>query len=80
MKKSVLTCWVVGLLFSLNTFTVAVANGQPIVQEVLKRMEDHYNALTSLKARVKMDKFQSQLGEHEVSEGDLIFIDRKSVV
>ena len=77
MKKSVLTCWVVGLLFSLNTFTVAVANGQPIVQEVLKRMEDHYNALTSLKARVKMDKFQSQLGEHEVSEGNLIFIPQK---
>jgi len=77
MNKLARTFLVIGLLASLNSFTVAVANGQPIVQEVLKRMEDHYNALTSLKASVKMDKFNSQLGEHDISEGSLIFVTQK---
>jgi len=61
----------------LGFYGVKTANAQGPIPEILKRMEDHYQALTSLKAGVKMDKFNSQLGEHDVSEGNLMFIPQK---
>jgi outer membrane lipoprotein-sorting protein len=40
-------------------------------------MEDHYQKLRSLKAGVKMDKFNSQLGEHDLMEGNVTFVPQK---
>jgi len=66
------------LTIALSAFGVGVVNAQPGPKaQILKRMEDHYNALSSLKASVKMDKFNSQLGEHDISEGNLLFIPQK---
>jgi outer membrane lipoprotein-sorting protein len=48
-----------------------------IVRDILKRMDEHYQKLSSLRAGVKMDKFNSQLGEHDLSEGTTIFIPQK---
>src|SRR5258708_6214580 len=67
----------VGLMFFLNILATGTASAQPIIGEILKRMEDHYQKLTTLKANVKMDKFNSQLGEHDISEGTLTFIPQK---
>jgi outer membrane lipoprotein-sorting protein len=67
------------LLFMLSAVGVSEgsAQGPGPLREVLKRMEDHYQKLSSLKASVKMDKFNSQLGEHDVSEGTTIYIPQK---
>ncbi len=56
----------------LVVFGVSQANAQ--VQEVLKRMDEHQKALVSLKANIVMDKFNSQLGEHDISEGNVMYL------
>lgn len=67
----------ISLWFVLGALSSVTVSAQGVIGDVLKRMEDHYNGLTSLKANVKMDKFNSQLGEHDVTEGGLIFIPQK---
>jgi len=75
----------------LATFTFVVltfgaglvneANGQ--IPEILKRMDDHQRALSSLKASVMMDKHNSQLDERDVSEGTAMYVkvkDRDALV
>ena len=64
------------LIFGL--FAAAEANAQ--VQEVLKRMDEHQKALTSLKANVIMDKFNSQLDEHDISKEQLCIYGSKNVM
>jgi outer membrane lipoprotein-sorting protein len=77
MNKLVRTSLIVaGLIFFFNALAVGNAKAN-IIDEILKRMQDHYNGLSSLKANVKMDKFNSQLGEHDISEGNLTFIPQK---
>lgn len=56
----------------LVVFGVSQANAQ--VQEVLKRMDEHQKALVSLKANIVMDKFNSQLDEHDISEGTAMYL------
>lgn len=56
----------------------AVTQGQAqVLRTVLTRMENHYRDLKTLTAKVKMDKFNSQLGEHDVSEGSTIYVPQK---
>jgi outer membrane lipoprotein-sorting protein len=42
--------------------------------EILNRIDKHYKAINSLTSNVKMDKFNSQLGAHDVSEGSLVVL------
>lgn len=63
----------IGLMFVFNVFAVSEAKAQ-IQQEILKRMDEHQKALTSLKANVKMDKYNSQLDEHEMFEGSAMYV------
>lgn len=64
------------LLFIL--LAVDAANAQPgVIGEVLKRMENHYKTLTTLKASVKMDQYTAQLDEHDVREGNMIYLPQK---
>ena len=66
------------LLLLLSVFLPVQAKAQAGgLNEVLRRMENHYKSLSSLKASVKMDQFTSQTGEHDVREGDLIYIPQK---
>jgi len=48
-----------------------------IINEILKRMDEHYKALASLKSNVTMDKYNSQLDEHDVSEGTVVYLPAK---
>lgn len=57
------------LIFFFNVFAATKINAQNILPEILKRMDAHQKALKSLKANVVMDKFNSQLNEHDVYEG-----------
>ncbi|MCY7346502.1 MAG: outer membrane lipoprotein carrier protein LolA [Pyrinomonadaceae bacterium] len=45
--------------------------------EILNRMNEHNKALSSLQASVKMDKFNSQLDEHSVTEGTAKYLPLK---
>lgn len=66
---SVLT---LALVFSV--FTVLKTNAQGIKNEILKRMDEHNKMLKSVQANVKMDKYNSQLEEHDISEGTVKYL------
>ncbi len=71
-----LTAIAVTLFFSAITVTETKAQGGPL-NEILKRMDEHNKALTTLQSNVKMDKFNSQLGEHDVYEGTAKYLPLK---
>lgn len=61
--------------FVVLTFGAGLVNeahGQ--IPEILKRMDDHQRALSSLKSAVTMDKYNSQLDEHDISEGTAMYV------
>src|SRR5260221_574144 len=63
------------LTVALSIFAIGTAKAQPgVIGEVLKRMENHYKTLSTLKANVKTDDYTAQLDEHFVREGSLIYI------
>ena len=68
--------FVITALAVLATFiAVGTVTAQPgVIGEVLKRMENHYTTLSTLRANVKMDQYTAQLDEHDVREGNLIYI------
>jgi outer membrane lipoprotein-sorting protein len=63
-------------LFSAVAVTETKAQAGPL-GEILKRMDDHNKALTSLKASVVMEKYNSQLDESDVSEGTAMYVPQK---
>lgn len=52
------------------------ANAQLLLNEILKRMDEHHKALTSLQARVIMEKYNAQLDETDVTEGIVKYLPR----
>lgn len=58
------------LIFTFSIFT----NAQTNINEILKRMDEHQKALSSLKASVMMDKYNSQLDEHDIYEGSAKYV------
>lgn len=67
----------VAAMFVFGLFGAAKANAQNILPEILKRMDAHQKALKSLKANVMMDTFNSQLNEHDISEGSVQYVPTK---
>jgi outer membrane lipoprotein-sorting protein len=67
------------LMFLLGTFAVTETKAQNTgpIAEALKRMDEHNKALTSLRANVVMEKYNSQLDEKDVSEGKVIYLPQK---
>lgn len=66
------------LVLFFNCFAVSNAKAQAgILGEILKRMETHRQSLSSLQAGIMMDKFNSQLGEHDVKEGTTMYLPAK---
>lgn len=66
------------LMFLCGMFAVSETKAQSaILNEILKRMDEHQKALTSLKASVTMDKYNSQLDEHDISEGTVNYLPAK---
>jgi outer membrane lipoprotein-sorting protein len=59
-------------------FTINAASAQGPLPEILKRMDAMNKSLTSVKADVKMDKFQSQLGETDTSTGTTSYLPKSS--
>ncbi|MCU1288960.1 MAG: hypothetical protein JWN60_1189 [Acidobacteria bacterium] len=60
-----------------NMFAVTETKAQGAINEILNRMDAHYRALTSLQATVKMDKYNAQLDEHDLTEGTAKYLPLK---
>lgn len=65
------------LIFLSGAFAVTETKAQGGLAEILKRMDVNNKTMTSLKAGVKMEKNNSQLGEVDVSEGTIIYLPQK---
>lgn len=65
------------LFFSAFNATQTNAQAGNPLPEILRRMDNNNKALITLQASVKMDKFNSQLGEHDVTEGTAKYLPQK---
>ena len=68
---------VMTLMFLFSALAVSESKAQNILPEILKRMDEHQKALTSLKASVTMDKYNAQLDEHDIYEGNVNYLPAK---
>ncbi len=68
----------IALTFFFNAFAVTETNAQGILNEILKRMENHRKILVSLKADVMMDKYNPQLDVHDVMQGNVSYVPGRS--
>lgn len=68
----------IALTFFFNAFAVADTKAQNIIPEILKRMEQHRVSLKTLRADIKMDKYNPQLDIHDVMQGNLTLLPGKS--
>ena len=67
----------IALILFFNAFAVTETRAQNIVGEILKRMEAHRQSLSSLQASIKMDKYNTQLDEHDITEGAVMYLPAK---
>lgn len=67
----------IAFLFVFNIFAVTETNAQVILNDILKRMDNNNKSLQTLKANVAMDKFNSQLDEHDIYEGKAKYLPQK---
>ncbi|MBA3352814.1 MAG: outer-membrane lipoprotein carrier protein LolA [Blastocatellia bacterium] len=65
----------IAFLFSASATEVSA---QDILRKILKRMDDNNKSLTSLKGNIKMSKFNAQLGENDLTEGDVSYLPGRS--
>ncbi len=65
----------IAFLFSASPTEVSA---QDILRKILKRMDDNNKSLTSLKSNIKMSKFNHQLNENDLSEGDVSYLPGRS--
>lgn len=66
----------IAIVFVLNA--TATETSAQILREILNRMDSHNQSLKSLKGSIKMNKFNAQLGENDLYEGDLNYIPGKT--
>lgn len=71
-----LTAIVVALFFNVFAVTETKAQGG-VKNEILKRMDAHNKALSSLRSKVTMVKYNSQLQESDTTEGTAIYLPSK---
>lgn len=68
----------IALTFFFNAFTVTETKAQGVLNEILRRMENHRKNLISLKADVTMVKYNSQLGIPDENQGNIIYLPGKN--
>jgi outer membrane lipoprotein-sorting protein len=73
--RTPITVVTLGLLFGI--LSVSETNAQGILNTILTRMDAHYQALSSVKASIKLEKVNAQLGESDVSSGTIKFLPKK---
>lgn len=62
------------LMFLFSAFAVTETRAQGVLNEILKRMDEHHKALTSLRSNVTMVKTDAVLQESDTYEGTAIYL------
>ncbi len=62
------------LTFVFGGFAAAEAQAQGAINEILKRMDEHYKALKSLRTDITMVKFDSVLNENSTMQGKAMYL------
>ncbi|HEY0429612.1 MAG TPA: outer membrane lipoprotein carrier protein LolA [Pyrinomonadaceae bacterium] len=66
------------LLFLFSALAVTETKAQTgVLGEVLKRMDEHNKKLATLKASVRMDKYNAQIDTHDITEGSVTYAAQK---
>jgi outer membrane lipoprotein-sorting protein len=65
----------IALTFVFSAFAVIEANAQ--INDILKRMDEHYKALKSLKADVSREQVNSQIGSNDKYSGTISLVPGK---
>lgn len=68
----------IALALFCSAFAATEANAQPVQDKILRKMDNHYKSVQTLKAGVKMVKFDSLLKESDVTEGSAIYVPVKN--
>jgi outer membrane lipoprotein-sorting protein len=66
------------LAFGFVVFFTGNAQGQDVINTILKRMDDHNKSLTSLRANVEMVKFNSQINETDTVVGTVAYLPQRN--
>ena len=74
--NNLLRTGIVSLAMTMVVFaaSAAEANGQGVLREILNRMDTMNKSLVSLKADVRMDKMNAQLGESDTTTGTASYL------
>lgn len=67
----------IALVMFFNAFAVSETKAQGVIDQILKRMDAQYKSLQTLKASVKMVKYDSLLKTEDVYEGKTMYLPRK---
>ena len=67
----------IGVALFFQAFAVTETNAQGVLNEILKRMEVNRNAMKTLRSKVTMVKYNSQLKESDTTEGTSIYLPLK---
>src|SRR6185503_18393491 len=67
----------IAIIFLFNA-GAGIVSAQGVLQKILKRMDDHNKALTSLKGSIKMNKVNTQLGENDLYVGEISYLPGRS--
>ena len=70
-----LSLMTIALTFVFSAFAATETNAQ--VTDILKRMDEHYKRLKSLRTNVTMEKLNSELGEKDITKGKAIYLPQK---
>ena len=65
------------LALFFNAFAVTETNAQGVVNEILKRMQKHRDALSSLRTDVTMGKHDALLDDYDITKGKAYYLPQK---
>ena len=68
----------IAFIFLFSALSAEVSAQTGVLREILKRMDNNNKALVSLKSNIKMSKTNAQLGEIDLTEGDLSYLPGKT--
>jgi outer membrane lipoprotein-sorting protein len=71
MKKAILSYFI---LAGFILISAGAANAQSILGDILRRMDEHNKSLQTLKASLKMSKYNAQIDEYDVYSGTVQYI------
>lgn len=65
------------LFLVFGAFSANETRAQGVLNEIMNRMDKHYDALDVLKSNVTMSKFNPQIRRSEVTQGNVIYLPEK---